>query len=437
MSKAFAFAGGRLGYLAAAPAFVDALRIVRLPYHLSAVTQAVARVALAQRRRDAGRGRPAAGGPGRPCGLAGRPQGCEVADSDANFVLFGRFADRHAVWQALLDRGVLIRESSVRTAGCGSRPARPRRWRRSRPPSTEVLARREEGSRVSRAEPYGHASSATTSESSVKVSLDLDGTGASDDLHRRRLLRPHADRAGQALADRPDVESDRRRPHRRPPHRRGHRDRARPGAPRRRWATRPASAGSATPWCRWTRRSPRPWSTCPAGRTACTPASRAGQEYALIGGGRTDGRAVHRLADPARAGDAGLPRPPVPARHACSPAATRTTSSRPSSRPWPGPCATRSRSTRGWRASRAPRARCERSTRASVGRWDGAPRSSCSTTARATSARPSGRWPGPGLEVTVTADPRPALAADGLVVPGRRRVRRLHGGAAGGRRRRA
>ena len=47
MSKAFAFAGGRLGYLAAAPAFVDALRIVRLPYHLSAITQAVARVALA------------------------------------------------------------------------------------------------------------------------------------------------------------------------------------------------------------------------------------------------------------------------------------------------------------------------------------------------------------------------------------------------------
>ncbi|CAA9335482.1 MAG: Histidinol-phosphate aminotransferase, partial [uncultured Friedmanniella sp.] len=47
MSKAFAFAGGRLGYLAAAPAFVDALRVVRLPYHLSALTQAVARVALA------------------------------------------------------------------------------------------------------------------------------------------------------------------------------------------------------------------------------------------------------------------------------------------------------------------------------------------------------------------------------------------------------
>ena len=110
MSKAFAFAGGRLGYLAAAPAFVDALRVVRLPYHLSALTQAVARVALAHApemlaavdqlrvaRDDVARW------------LAG--QGLEVAESDANFVLFGRFTDRHAVWRALLDRGVLIRET--------------------------------------------------------------------------------------------------------------------------------------------------------------------------------------------------------------------------------------------------------------------------------------------------------------------------------------
>ncbi|SDU89134.1 histidinol-phosphate aminotransferase [Microlunatus sagamiharensis] len=109
MSKAFAFAGGRLGYLAADPAFVDALRVVRLPYHLSAVTQAVARVALANAtemlaavdRLRVARDEVAAW-------LAGR--GLEVADSDANFVLFGRFADRHAVWQGLLDRGVLIRE---------------------------------------------------------------------------------------------------------------------------------------------------------------------------------------------------------------------------------------------------------------------------------------------------------------------------------------
>src|SRR5699024_2976475 len=46
MSKAFALAGARLGYLAASRQIVDALRVVRLPYHLSAVTQAVARTAL-------------------------------------------------------------------------------------------------------------------------------------------------------------------------------------------------------------------------------------------------------------------------------------------------------------------------------------------------------------------------------------------------------
>ena len=39
-----------------------------------------------------------------------RGEGFEVADSDANFVLFGRFADRRRVWQGMLDHGVLIRE---------------------------------------------------------------------------------------------------------------------------------------------------------------------------------------------------------------------------------------------------------------------------------------------------------------------------------------
>jgi histidinol-phosphate aminotransferase len=109
MSKAFAFAGGRLGYLAATPAFVDALRIVRLPYHLSAVTQAVARVALANAEEMlAAVDRLRAARDDLAAWLSER--GFEVASSDANFVLFGRFADRHAVWQGLLDRGVLIRE---------------------------------------------------------------------------------------------------------------------------------------------------------------------------------------------------------------------------------------------------------------------------------------------------------------------------------------
>jgi len=109
MSKAFAMAGARIGYLAAAPELVSKLLVVRLPYHLSAVTQAVARAALAladeplatvahlRAERD---------------GLVRwlRQRGLDVADSDANFVLFGQFDSRRDVWQGLLDRGVLVRE---------------------------------------------------------------------------------------------------------------------------------------------------------------------------------------------------------------------------------------------------------------------------------------------------------------------------------------
>jgi histidinol-phosphate aminotransferase len=109
MSKAFAMAGARVGYLAASPELITKLLVVRLPYHLSAVTQAVARAALAHRAeplatvqrlratRDA---------------LVDwlRSRGLSVADSDANFVLFGEFADRKATWEALLNRGVLVRE---------------------------------------------------------------------------------------------------------------------------------------------------------------------------------------------------------------------------------------------------------------------------------------------------------------------------------------
>jgi histidinol-phosphate aminotransferase len=108
MSKAFALAGARVGYLAAAPEICDALRVVRLPYHLSAVTQAVARAAL--RHADELLGMVDALREERDRTVEWlRGQGFQVADSDANFVLFGRFADRQAVWQGLLDRGVLIR----------------------------------------------------------------------------------------------------------------------------------------------------------------------------------------------------------------------------------------------------------------------------------------------------------------------------------------
>lgn len=112
MSKAFAFAGGRLGYLAAAPAVIDALLLVRLPYHLSVLTQAAALAALRhgddtlasvarlvrQRQRVA---------------AALLEQGFEVVDSDANFLLFGRFDDASAAWRTYLDNGVLVRDPGI------------------------------------------------------------------------------------------------------------------------------------------------------------------------------------------------------------------------------------------------------------------------------------------------------------------------------------
>jgi histidinol-phosphate aminotransferase len=112
MSKAFAFAGGRLGYLAAAPAVVDALQLVRLPYHLSRLTQAAARAAL--RHADATLDsvhRLAAERDRVVEGLAGL--GYDPVPSDANFVLFGRFSDPHAAWESYLDKGVLIREPGI------------------------------------------------------------------------------------------------------------------------------------------------------------------------------------------------------------------------------------------------------------------------------------------------------------------------------------
>ncbi len=108
MSKAFALAGARLGYLAAAPELCDALRVVRLPYHLSSVTQATAEAALRHAEELLGKVEELRAERDRTVAWL-RAQGLEVAQSDANFVLFGRFPDREALWQGLLDRGVLIR----------------------------------------------------------------------------------------------------------------------------------------------------------------------------------------------------------------------------------------------------------------------------------------------------------------------------------------
>ncbi|ASU83466.1 histidinol-phosphate transaminase [Nocardiopsis gilva YIM 90087] len=109
MSKAFAMAGARLGYLAANPAVIDALQLVRLPYHLSAVSQIVALTALEFSDELLGAVKQLRGE--RDALVAWlRDHGFTVADSDANFVMFGEFTDRAAVWRGLLDHGVLIRE---------------------------------------------------------------------------------------------------------------------------------------------------------------------------------------------------------------------------------------------------------------------------------------------------------------------------------------
>lgn len=112
MSKAFDFAGGRLGYFVANPAFIDAVMLVRLPYHLSTLTQAAATVAL--RHSDATLSTVAKLADERDRVVAAlNSYGYDVIDSYSNFVFFGRFADASTAWQSFLAEGVLIRDVGV------------------------------------------------------------------------------------------------------------------------------------------------------------------------------------------------------------------------------------------------------------------------------------------------------------------------------------
>jgi histidinol-phosphate aminotransferase len=112
MSKAFAFAGARVGYLAADPAVTDALRLVRLPYHLSALTQAAATAALAHSAEmlvmvDDIRGQ-------RDRLLRELPRlGFTAWPSSANFVLFGGVDDPRGLFESLLARGIIIRDIGI------------------------------------------------------------------------------------------------------------------------------------------------------------------------------------------------------------------------------------------------------------------------------------------------------------------------------------
>ncbi|GAA4187694.1 histidinol-phosphate transaminase [Microbacterium oryzae] len=112
MSKAFAFAGARVGYLAADPAVIDALRLVRLPYHLSALTQAAASAALRHADTMLGMVDEIVEQRDRISATL-EALGYTVYPTWSNFVLFGGVEDTRATWQALYDRGVLIRDVGI------------------------------------------------------------------------------------------------------------------------------------------------------------------------------------------------------------------------------------------------------------------------------------------------------------------------------------
>ena len=112
LSKALELAGARLGYAVAAPAVVDALQLVRLPYHLSAMTQAVGLAALehtdsllgwveelkTQRDRMA---------------VELDHLGFDVYPSEGNFVFFGGMSDQAELWQQLVAASVLVRDVGI------------------------------------------------------------------------------------------------------------------------------------------------------------------------------------------------------------------------------------------------------------------------------------------------------------------------------------
>ncbi len=116
-SKAFALAGARIGYCLAAPEVIEDLRRVRLPYHVSALTQAAGLAAL----RHAGEVEAilSAVRAERDRVLAALPAlGVTAYPSDANFVLFRPPAPPEEVWAALFERGVLVRDVSDSVNGC-------------------------------------------------------------------------------------------------------------------------------------------------------------------------------------------------------------------------------------------------------------------------------------------------------------------------------
>ena len=344
MSKAFAFAGARVGYLAADPAVADALRLVRLPYHLSALTQAAAVAALAHAPEMLAMVDDIAAQRDRMLARAAGARATGPSTSQANFVLFGGVADPHGDVRgaARARHPDPRRRHPGRT--CGSRRAPPtRRPRSSRPSPRSDRVAPPVGSRH---EQPAHASRTST------ISRDDERVEhrpvARPRRHRhvrhrhdRAVLRPPAHRVREALARRPDREGAGRHRHRRPPHGRGHRRSCSARRSARRSATRPGIAATATPSCRSTRRSCRRSSTSPAVPYLVHSGEPAGFEHHL------HRRPLHRVAGAPRLRGDRVQRGHHRAHHRARAAATRTTSPRPSSRRSRARSARPSRSTRG------------------------------------------------------------------------------------------
>ncbi len=108
MSKAFAMAGTRLGYLAALPPCSTRCCSSGCPTTCRPSPRPSPAPPSPTARSCSAASRPCAGSDEIVAWL--RAEGFRVADSDANFVLFGTFPDRRRVWENLLERGVLIRE---------------------------------------------------------------------------------------------------------------------------------------------------------------------------------------------------------------------------------------------------------------------------------------------------------------------------------------